>query len=118
MQRDPATASGHASGMNTDAEYRSAVAWGNAFLAEPDAALMILRKLHAGMIEEEQAVMAWQKLTHFDDVGQRCREYSRRGFLWLTGSGPLKKATPNAASPLFYLPRCRRCSPAYLCGWS
>jgi hypothetical protein len=48
--------------MDTDTENRSSIAWVNAFPAEPDAALMILRKLRAGMIEEEQAVMAWQKL--------------------------------------------------------
>jgi hypothetical protein len=57
-----ATTSCHASSIDINSEYRGAIARSDAFQAQPDAALMIMPRLHAGMIELEQAVMVWHVL--------------------------------------------------------
>ena len=45
--------------MDTDTEYLLAVAWMNAYRADPDAAVMIAQEFDAGRIGLEQAIAAW-----------------------------------------------------------
>ena len=44
--------------MDTDADYLLAVAWMNAYRADPDAAAMIVEQFHEGRIGLEQGIEA------------------------------------------------------------
>jgi hypothetical protein len=45
--------------MDTDADYLLAVAWIDAYRADPDTAVMVAEQFQVGRIGLGQAVMAW-----------------------------------------------------------
>jgi hypothetical protein len=58
----PRTASGHASGMDTDTRLRLTMALRAAYEVDPDAMMMIVREYQTGLIDVEQMEAAWPDL--------------------------------------------------------